>query len=55
MSMIMPFVNNVVQFDYPYLDEVKDIENLSFSEYVKMIRAIDFSHYTIVTIKEKEC
>ena len=54
MNMIMPFVENVITYHYPYLDSVQDIEHLNFEEFTSMIRRLDFSHYTIVTIKEKE-
>ena len=54
VSMIMPFVDNVVLFKYPYLDEVKDVEAMNYKDYVDTIRSLDFSHYSIVTIKEKE-
>lgn len=53
MKMIIPFIDNIVNFDYPYLDTVKDVEELSFDNYVSCIKSIDFSNYTIITIKEK--
>lgn len=49
---IMPFVDNVVSFNYPYLDSISDIENLSFNDMVNTLKSIDFSNYT-VTIIEK--
>ena len=52
--MIMPFVDNLVTFHYPYLDQIDDIEELTYQKYVQMIKNIDFSNYTVVTIKEKE-
>ena len=54
MKMIMPFVDNIVNFDYPYLDEVKDVDKLKYKDYVKAIKKLDFSNYTVITIKEKE-
>lgn len=54
MSIILPFVDNVVQYHYPYLDRASDIDHFTFSEYKKTIQNLDFSHYTIVTIKKKE-
>ena len=53
-KMIMPFVDNVILFHYPYLDEIKDIEKMNFKDFIKTIKSLDFSHYTVVTIKEKE-
>lgn len=54
INMIMPFVDNLVNFKYPYLDTVEDIEGLNFDDYVKMIKNIDFSNYTITTISENK-
>ena len=53
-KMIMPFINNIVIYDYPYLDSVKDIERLNYDDYVKTIKNVDFSNYIEVTIKNKE-
>ena len=54
LSMIMPFVDNVICYHYPYLDEAKDVEEMNFKDFKKTISSLDFSHYTVVTIKEKE-
>lgn len=51
---IMPFVNNIVQFDYPYPDKVSDIEAFSFDDFVKTMKDLDFSHSTVTIIKNKE-
>lgn len=51
---IMPFVDNVVSFNYPYLDSVSDIEDLSFDDMVKTMRMLDFSNNTVTIIKNKE-
>ncbi len=51
---IMPFVSNLVEFDYPYPDTVSDIEKFNFNDFVTMIRGLDFSHSTVVVIKNKE-
>ncbi len=52
--MIMPFVDNLITFNYPYLDTVDDIDKLSYEDYINTIKNIDFTKYTIVTIKNKE-
>ena len=52
-KMIFPFINNIVYFDYPYMDKVEDVQKLSYEEYVSKIKELDFSHYTCLTI-EKE-
>lgn len=49
--MILPFVDNVIIYQYPYLDTVSDIQRLTYSHYVKAIKQLDFSHYTITIIK----
>ncbi len=51
--MIFPFINNVIYFDYPYIDKVEDIEETNIKEFEESIRKLDFSNYIITTIKEK--
>lgn len=51
---IMPFVSNIVEFNYPYPDTVSDIEEFSYEEFVEMIKSLDFSHCTTTIIKDKE-
>ena len=51
MDMILPFVDNVVIYHYPFLDTVQDIESLTYSHYIKAIQNLDFSHYTVTIIK----
>lgn len=47
---IVPFVNNIVDFDYPYVDTVEDVEAFTFNEFIEMIKELDFSNYSINTI-----
>ena len=47
---IIPFVNNIVDFDYPYVDTVADVEAFDYNEFIDMIKELDFSHYSINTI-----
>ena len=54
MSTIMPFIDNVVSLKYPYMDDIKDLELLKFDDFKKAIKKIDFSNYSITTIKDKE-
>lgn len=49
---IIPFVNNIVDFNYPYVDTVEDIEAFDFEEFKDMIKELDFSHYAINTIMD---
>ena len=53
-KMISPFINNIVYYHYPYLDKVEDVDKLTFDNYKGMIHSIDFSHYVITQIKNKE-
>ena len=53
-SMILPFVNNVIYFDYPYVDKVEDIEKTNVKEFEESIKKLDFSNYIVTVIKEKE-
>lgn len=54
MNMIMPFVDNLVNFNYPYLDTIEDLEKMTFKKFKDAIESLDFSNYTIIHIKEKE-
>ena len=51
---IMPFVSNIVEFNYPYPDKVSDIEEFSYEDFVKTIKSLDFSNSTVTIIKNKE-
>ncbi len=53
MSMISPFIQNIILYHYPFLDKVEDIEKLTYQDYVSHIKKIDFSHYTITIIRNK--
>ena len=54
INMIIPFVDNLIIYDYPYLDTVEDIENLSYDDFVNTIKNIDFSNYSCLTIKNEK-
>lgn len=49
-KMINPFITNVIIYDYPYIDTVEDIYNLTYEEYVATIKSLDFSNYTDISI-----
>lgn len=51
IDVILPFVDNLVTFDYPYPDTKEDIEKFSYDDLIKVIKQLDFSNYTVVTIK----
>ena len=48
---IMPFVENIVKFNYPYLDTVKDIEVFNYDDFINTIKSLNFSNYTTTVIK----
>jgi len=54
MKTIMPFVDNVVNFKYPFLDTVKDIKEMSFGDYKNYIKRLNFSNYSVVVIKNEK-
>lgn len=49
-KMINPFITNVIFYDYPYIDTVEDVYNLTYEEYVATIKSLDFSNYTDISI-----
>ena len=52
-SMIFPLIDNIVYYNYPYLDKPEDVSKLNFEDYIKMIQSIDFSNYIVLNIKNK--
>ena len=52
-KMIFPFINNILYYDYPYLDQVEDVYHFQYDDYVQKIRDLDFSHYSLLTIKKE--
>ena len=54
LSVVMPFIDNIIDFDYPYMDKIEDIKEMNFKEYQKYIKELDFSNEVISTIKNKE-
>lgn len=53
-SKIFPFIENVITYNYPYLDEVEDVLRLNYKEYVKYINKLDFSNYIELIVKNKK-
>ena len=54
VNTIMPFVSNIVEFNYPYPDTVKDIEEFNYENFITMIKSLDFSNCTTTYIKNKK-
>lgn len=51
---IRPLLNNIIIYNYPFLDKIEDIKRLTFNDLVKTIKNLDFSNYSITTIKNSE-
>ena len=51
---IIPFVNNIVLFNYPYPDRISDVEAFDFKDFKEKIKSLDFSNYTITLIKNRK-
>lgn len=47
---IFPFVDNIVDFNYPYVDTVEDVEAFTYEDFINTIKKLDFSNYSINTI-----
>ena len=53
-SMVSPFVENVIEYDYPCFDTVEDVKSLNYEEFIKFINKLDFNEYTITYMKNNE-
>ena len=53
-NMVMPFVANIVSYNYCYPDSVEQVEKYNYDDFVKTIKELDFSNYTVIKIKNKE-
>lgn len=53
-KMINPFITNLIDYQYPYLDTLEDIERLNFDDFVDCIHKVDFSNYVCMHIKNNE-
>ena len=51
---LFPFIDNVLYYDYPYMDKISDIENMNYNEFVKSMKELDFSNYTITRVVNKK-
>ena len=54
LDTIMPFVSNIVEFNYPYPDTVSDIEEFSYEDFVETIKSLDLSHNIVTIIQNKK-
>lgn len=46
-SIIKPFFDNILNYNYYELDKIEDIEKQNFEDYKKMINNLDFSEFCI--------
>ncbi len=54
LNVVIPFIDNIIDFDYPYMDKIEDIKSFNFKEYKEFIKKLDFSNEVVTTIKNKE-
>lgn len=52
-SMLDPFIQNIIFFQYEGIDTVNDIEKMTFDEYKEKILSLDFSNYSITELRAK--
>lgn len=51
---IIPFISNIIKFDYDYMDKISDVEEQSFDDYKKVIESLDFSNYVVTKMIRKK-
>ncbi len=49
---IIPFIDNIVMYDYHYPDTIEEAEEYSFKEFKDWISKLDFTHDTITYMKK---
>lgn len=55
VSIIEPFIDNVISYNYFNMDTISDIEEQSYLDYKKIINSLDFSEFCITKmIRESE-
>lgn len=52
-STIFPLIDNIVYYDYPYMDKPEDVEKLLYENYTNSISSLDFSNFIVLQIKNK--
>ena len=53
-EVIDPFIDNLMYFDYPYLDSVAYLDTFSIQEYQEMISKLDFSNFVKTEVIDKD-
>lgn len=54
INMIMPFIDNVINFNYNHIDEIKDIESFTFDDYKNIISSLDFNNFCTTKMIKKQ-
>ena len=52
-KMIFPFIDNIVLFNYPYMDTLNDYDDFTYKNYIKYMNDINFSNYISITVRNK--
>ena len=50
---IDPLIENIVSYNYEKLDTIYEIEKLTYKSFVKFIEVLDFSNYSVCSLKNK--
>lgn len=53
-SMIGPFIDNIISYNYYNIDTIEDIEKQNFIDYQKVINDLDFSNYCVTKILKED-
>lgn len=53
MKMLLPFLDNVITFNYFDIDKVEDIEEETYEDFIDIINSLDFSNYCIIKMLKK--
>lgn len=48
MSMINPFIDNILSHNYYEIDKIEDIENETYEDFISAINSLNFDNYCII-------
>ncbi len=52
-SYVSAIMQNYIDFNYPYDDTMEFLNSLNYDDYKKMIRDIDFTNYSVLSVKSE--
>lgn len=52
-SIVDPFIDNIIEFNYDEIDKIEDIENHNFIDYQNIIKNLNFNNYCILKMVKK--